>query len=744
VRKAVKRGRARRVVAATVVAFAAWAALVTGAAALPDGRAYEMVSPPHKNGGDVIAESQRTRAAADGDGVGFTSLRAFGDAQGTGVAVDYLSERSTEPAPGTNGWTTHGITPLQAGMSVRAVLLTALEPLYVGDFSDDLDRGVFFAWSPLTDAPSVKDVVNLYRRTDLRTPGAGQYDLITACPLCDATSTPLAPLPGNALAAPLAPFLADASPDMRHVIFESRQRLTGDTPLQASNRARLYSWDDGTLRLAGRIPIAPAIECDDAGAPVCTAADVSIAGQGAGANHATWLTPHTVSDGSDGHTRTFFTRPTNNGTSLAASGFVGNLYMRVDDTVTAQINASETGPTGFAPAHFLDASVDGSRAFFMTAQALTADAPSDGQGKLYMYDGTKPASAPDNLTFLSADGELGDGSDPANVRGLIGTSDDGSYVYFLAEGQLVSDEPLGTDPNIYLWHDGDISYIGPSPRGTAQIEISVVTSNYIQLHRQARVTPDGRHLLFSAISGAGLTGYDHGSCESGLGVGCRELYVYSADNGDLVCASCNPSGAPATRMATTGVRANQGATRPTWHQNRALSDDGARVFFSTAEALVPEDTNGRIDAYEYDVAAGAVHLLSSGKSPADSWFLDASSDGDDAFFVTREQLVGWDADQAYDLYDARVGGGFPEPARALVPCTGDVCQGLLGTPPGGPAAGSALLTGAGNASGTLKPRAKKCRRGFVKKRVRGKRKCVKRKRHTATRSQRSVVERRGS
>jgi hypothetical protein len=148
------------------------------------------------------------------------------------------------------------------------------------------------------------------------------------------------------------------------------------------------------------------------------------------------------------------------------------------------------------------------------------------------------------------------------------------------------------------------------------------------------------------------------------------------------------------------------------------------VFFSSAEALVAQDVNGRSDAYEYDVGAGSVRLLSSGTSGSDSWFLDASADGEDAFFVTRERLVGWDRDDQYDVYDARVGGGFPEPPPVALACAGDACQGDAPGPRAALSRGSAAFTGAGDAPEQFKPRPKQCRRGFVKKRVRGKRRCV--------------------
>ena len=52
-----------------------------------------MVSPPDKLGGDVVADSGRTRAAANGDAIGFISLAGFADAQGSGTAFDYVASR---------------------------------------------------------------------------------------------------------------------------------------------------------------------------------------------------------------------------------------------------------------------------------------------------------------------------------------------------------------------------------------------------------------------------------------------------------------------------------------------------------------------------------------------------------------------------------------------------------------------------------------------------------------------------
>ena len=47
---------------------------IPGAGFLPDDRGWELVSPPDKNGSDVMADTGRTRAAADGSAASFASL----------------------------------------------------------------------------------------------------------------------------------------------------------------------------------------------------------------------------------------------------------------------------------------------------------------------------------------------------------------------------------------------------------------------------------------------------------------------------------------------------------------------------------------------------------------------------------------------------------------------------------------------------------------------------------------------
>src|SRR5207344_2197410 len=57
-------------------------------------------------------------------------------------------------------------------------------------------------------------------------------------------------------------------------------------------------------------------------------------------------------------------------------------------------------------------------------------------------------------------------------------------------------------------------------------------------------------------------------------------------------------------------------------------------------------------------ARGCISLISTGQNTEDSEFADASADGSDVFFRTSESLLPQDPAQV-DIYDARIGGGFP-------------------------------------------------------------------------------------
>jgi hypothetical protein len=125
------------------------------------------------------------------------------------------------------------------------------------------------------------------------------------------------------------------------------------------------------------------------------------------------------------------------------------------------------------------------------------------------------------------------------------------------------------------------------------------------------------------------------------------------------------------------------------------------------------------DVYEWH--DGTVTLVSGGVQNKPAILVGGSHTGRDVFFLTTQQLVGWDGDDSTDLYDARVGGGFPEPPPQPPICEGEACrgEGSVEIPVSG--AGTGVFEGPGNQTKSLDK--KPCKKG----KVRRKGKCVKKK-----------------
>jgi hypothetical protein len=696
---------------------------------LPDCRAYEQVSPPQKNGADVTSSQIRTFAAADGNAVAYLSLEGFGDVHGGGAGFNYLARRGPD-----GSWTTHALDPAQQQLGTGLILVSGGFDSYYPLFSEDLSHAIFVARSPLTEDPNSAATLNLYRRDDVLSPGPGTYRLVTESSSPQAANIDV-------------PALNAASSDFSHISFESKLDLTADAAGLDPTQPKLYEWVEGGVHLVGILP------ADEGGEPT-----VSQAGQDS-------LTGHQSTTGTmsrDGHRIVFTTPP------LSEDLTGGVLYLRDDqgtpslaDDTTVRVSASErtdcsddptcggdgipdpepdpANPGGQAPpATFWAMSADGSKIFFTTPEQLTDDDVNHASD-LYRFDVNAPAGS--RLTRISVDRELADnGGDPhqgADVSGVIGASGDGSYVYFtVTEGQLVTGGPIADDggplstARIFAWHQGTLHEVGGVNRATEQRSIDGLDPPLFP--RWSRLSPDGTHLTFitegsqELLSLHGKPEYDHGTACLNLNPQCKEVYVYDATinggAGDLRCASCDPSGPPASSDADfygSGADGGQdpvGATASTFHVPHVISDDGRYVFFNTAEALVPRDTNGVRDAYVYDTTTEEPELLSTGTSPDPSTFLDASADGGNAFFVTRQRLVGTDTDESVDLYDARVGGGSPEPSPQPAACIGlDQCHPPSTSPP--PPAAASALNGPGN------PTPKHCGAGKVRRHG----KCVKKK-----------------
>ena len=325
----------------------------------------------------------------------------------------------------------------------------------------------------------------------------------------------------------------------------------------------------------------------------------------------------------------------------------GDLYLREAGT-SRQVDTDAGGGGSFEAA-----SVDGSAAFYTKA------------GHLWHYNA---------LTDQSADLTPGGG-----VAGVLGTSADASAVYYQDAGGLK------------LWRAGETTTIAPGASAADP-------GNWPPATGTARVSADGEKLLF--LSTKPLTGYDNTGLASGKPE--TQVHLYNAEAEALACLSCNPTNArPLGPSSVPGATLNgAGPTATVPYKPRALSASGRRVFFDSDDALALTDTNSDTDAYQWqaqgtgscELPGGCLALLSSGRATGGARFADASAEGADAFFLTDESLVGSDPG-GIDLYDARVGGGFPE-LQAQIPCNGDACQ-VLPADPGDPTL-TTLLAGLGN------------------------------------------------
>jgi hypothetical protein len=627
-------------------------------ASLPDCRAWEQVSPDDKNGLDAWKFAVGTtpaQAAADGNGLMYTSLNTYiASAAGSALPDAYLAARSS------TGWQTANVSPPTPQPGPPGAFLVD----YV--YSPDLSQAVYEVPDEPLAPGAEANVTNLFlRHSD------GTFSLITTAPRSQGCP------PGN----PFGPLcfqfngmtsFAGASADYGHVIFEANDCLTPDAPCGQVNN--LYQEAGGQVSLVGYLP-------DGA------VAQGSQPGSGQTAYLTSWYfaqdIAHAISaDGS----RIFFQAAADGGQPDPAQSGLTELYERINGSSTVEVSAPAPGSTPAnstpEPALYWGASKDGSLVLFTSPAELTTDA-NTGSGNagndLYEYN-----TSNSSLTDLSVDTNPADAATGANVQGVVGSSADGSYVYFVADGQLVPAQGVDGQPNLYLYHSGRVSFIGTlSPN-----DANDWTNR--RIHLTSYVTPDGRHLALTST--LPLTDYDN--TDQNTGQPDTEVYEYGADTGQLVCGSCDPTGAEPVGNALIEPPniGNSGRTASAFYQPRVLSDDGGRLFFMSLDTLTPGAGSSHLKVYEYE--HGAVSLLGAATGE-DDLFLDASASGSDVFIRSRDQLVPGDQDQLNDVYDARVGGGFPA-ATTTAPCEGDACHGAPTAAPPLPVAATVRFDAPGN------------------------------------------------
>ena len=642
---------------------------------LPECRAYELVSPAYKEGFSVEPQA----ISESGERVIINSFGNFAGNQNTsgfGQPYDLLRSGSE--------W---GTTPLDSPFSKFSLyVLKAVSP----DFQSSL-------WSMRT--PAHPDIADVYRG-----PPGGPF-------------TRVGPMAAPGVVGERLEFIS-ASEDLSRAVYmipspnvgEGNPLWPGDTTADGRFPS-LYEYagiENEEPRLVG---------ISDVGTPASIAASHLISDCGTSLGSFPEQSDAYNAVSADG-AKVFFTAAS--GSSCGALGpLVNEVYARIDGSQTVPISEPseadcskcEIGPGSRADAVFAGASHDGSQVFFTTNQRLLLAASGAGPF-LYRYNFNAPVG--ERVTLLS-------GGDPAGARvqGVARVSEDGSHVYFVAQGALTGANGEGKSPspggmNLYVsvsdCPEGGGSCADPTVRTAFVGTLSGADAGdwSTEDQRPVQATPDGGFLVFRSI--ADLTADQAGRQEAG------QIFEYDAGNETLARVSrgqggFNEDGNSAAYAATIPTQNYAGTAVDPRSIHLAVSADGARVFFSSKDALTPQALGGFNNVYEYH--GGVVSLISDGQDVVSTFgspavlLIGTDESGLDVFFRTADRLAPQDTDNQTDLYDARVDGG-PLPAVSSAPCEGDACQGAASVPASPPATAPVVgeAPAASVAGGSVTPKSK--------------------------------------
>jgi hypothetical protein len=693
--------------------FVTWG---VGEFGLPDGRQWEMVSPPDKHGALVepIGEDWLIQAAAGGGRMAYVT-RAPSESSPAGYTV-YQFNLATRGVG--DGWASRNL----ALPHVAPTGLSIEDGQEYRFFSEDLTSAIVQPFGAFVACKSEQGVAQpcLSDTASEQTAflAADYAGAATSEPCSDSCYTPLvtgaegyANVPAETVFGQVGeeghtcpreltcgPQFLDATPDANHVMLKSVAALTASSsPKAVVPRGSLYEWSadqppSEQIRLVNVLPGNASGEALPAPEPVL--------------GYLPGSARHVISD--DGARVVFGTAKD------------GHLYLRENATEPqSPLGAhGECLVASDACTIQLDAGLAGVSQFQKTAQFQTANRAVT---RIFFTDGESGSAGrkPDLYEYNLETAELVRLTEGANVVGsVIGASEDGSVIYFVAQGEASPGCEGGNQVNaatpercnLYeMRYDGTA---WETPKLVAALSAADSTDwapaggGYHKL--ATRVSPNGEWLAFTSVRR--LTGYDNTDRVSGEPD--LEVYEFNAATGRLVCASCNPTGSRPHGVSEAQTDAGNGgisggktvylpgwqaATVPGWtsasdtgaiYQSRYLSDSG-RLFFNSSDALVPKDVNNTVDVYEYEPegvpagehacssasasgsvtfkparsvqvegravqeGAGCVGLISSGESADESAFLDATETGSEVFFLTSAKLLPQDTDTSYDVYDAR-------------------------------------------------------------------------------------------
>ena len=350
---------------------------------------------------------------------------------------------------------------------------------------------------------------------------------------------------------------------------------------------------------------------------------------------------------------------------------VDDLYERSGGT-TAHVSQGVTNGNGGNDVFFAGASSDGSKVFFYSSEQLVSG---DTDSSFDVYERSGGTTTQVSEGVINGDGAF-------NVFGIAGASSDGSKVFFETNEQLVSGDS-DTSRDVYersggtttQVSEGEINgdgafnvydFAGASSDGskvffiTSESLVSGDTDGLLDIYERSGGTTTW--VSQGAINGNGGFGveFDDGfghptgavSSDGSKVIFTTDEQLVSGDTDDDWADIYERSGGTTTWISQ-GDLAGEGPS-----DFGAISSDGSRVFFSTADQLVSGDTDGGWDDV-YQRLGGTTTWLSQGvinsNTSSNHFFEGASSDGGNVYFRTAEKLVSGDGDGDFDVYE-RIGG----------------------------------------------------------------------------------------
>jgi hypothetical protein len=300
--------------------------------------------------------------------------------------------------------------------------------------------------------------------------------------------------------------------------------------------------------------------------------------------------------------------------------------------------------------------------------------------------------------------QVSHGAEAAEVQGVVKVAGDGSRVYFIARGVLgqaanaEGSVPVRGAENLYVYDVATAATVfvtdlcsGPGLSGEvgdarcpSSLDQASRNDSYLwTASDQPQSTHDGRFLVFPS----------YGRLVRGDTDAARDIYRYDAVSGRLDRVSLGEGGYDANgnndafdaQLQTNG--SGEGLPYSSLQHEmstRAISEDGSRIVFRSVERLSPQAINRLENVYEWYMqegwSEGRVSLISTGTDVIHVVEAVISPSGRDLFFTTAAGLAAGDTDGQTDIYDARLGEGFPPVPAERQPCSGDACQGALSAP----------------------------------------------------------------